>query len=448
MQKFLSMAIACITFTVACSQTGDVAKKLDEYFKAAQNAGMFNGTALVVEKGNTILNMGYGYKDAETKAPATANTIYQIGSVTKQFTAAVILQLAEQGKLKLDDKVSKYFPSLPNAERVRIENLLSHTSGYFNYTNLKNFMMNEVAKPIDQKGMFALFADSALGFEPGTKFSYSNSGYVILGYIIEKVTGKKYEQVVRKQIFTPLQMSHSGFDFTHLADADKAVGYNAFPGSNTTRSPIVDSTVSFSAGAIYSTVGDIYKWNQALSSEKILKKKSLQNAFTPRLNKYGFGWGIDTIDGRRMISHNGGIHGFVSHNSFFPNDNIYVTLLSNSGASKMDQVIKEVRSIVFGKPYALPQVLSEIKVDTGILFKYVGEYELSPAFIITVSLTNGSLKAQATGQPSFDLFAKTENIFFLKAVVAEVEFIKNDKQVVEKLILHQNGQHMQGRKIR
>jgi CubicO group peptidase (beta-lactamase class C family) len=445
MRKILVVIIACSAYVNCFSQT--VAEKLDQYFAAAQKAGSFNGSVLIVEKGKVLLNKGYGYNDAEAKTMADANTIYQIGSVTKQFTSTIILKLAEQGKLKLDDKVSKYFPTLPNAERVAIENLLTHTSGYYNYTNNESFMENEVEKHADQKKIFSLFADSALAFEPGTKFSYSNSGYMLLGYIIEKVTGKKYEQVVRTEIFTPLKMTSSGFDFTHLKSVDRATGYDFLAGDKNKKSSIVDSSVSFSAGAIYSTIGDMYKWNQALSTEKILKRQSLQNAFTPRLEHYGLGWGIDTMKGHKVIAHNGGINGFLSHNSFLPNDSIYITILSNFGSSKIGLESKDALAIVLKENYTLPKAHEEITLDSTVLKKYVGEYELAPTFKIVVRLVNGALQAQATGQPSFDLYAKSENIFFLKVVDAQVEFVKNEKGEVEKMILHQNGQHIPGKKI-
>ncbi|HEX8277943.1 MAG TPA: serine hydrolase, partial [Segetibacter sp.] len=410
--------------------------------------GIFNGSVLITKGGDILINKGYGFKNFETKTTNDPNTIFQIGSVTKQFTSTIILSLAEQGKLSLSDKLNKYFPDFPNADKVTIENLLSHTSGIYNYTNDTSFMAHDVEKAFNSQMLFAMIKNKALEFEPGSKFSYSNSGYLLLGYIIEKVTGKKYEQVVRQQIFTPLKMDHSGFDFTHLKNADKAIGYNAITATTATKSKIVDSSVSFSAGAIFSNLSDLYRWNQSLSTEKILKKGSIENAFKTRQSKYGLGWGIDTIEGRRIITHNGGIDGFLSHNTIIPADSISITILSNSLNAKIGQISKDVFAILYNKPYKLPEEQKEIAVDSVILKQYVGEYELAPTFKITVTQVNGGLKAQATGQPQFDLFAKNENTFFLKVVDAQVEFIKNDKGEVEKLILHQNGQNVPGKKVK
>lgn len=394
------------------------------------------------------MNKGYGFKNVEAKTLNDVNTIYQIGSVTKQFTSTIILKLVEQGKLSLTDKLDKYIPDFPNANKITIENLLSHTSGIYNYTKDTSFMRHEVEKAFNQQRLFTMIKDKPLDFEPGSKYSYSNSGYMLLGYVIEKVTGKKYEHVVREMIFNPLGMTNSGFDFTHLNNKDKATGYDAIVGTTGTKSMIVDSSVSFAAGAIYSTPGDLHKWNQSLSTEKILKRSSFEDAVKPRKQKYGLGWGIDTIEGRRIITHNGGIHGFLSHNSIIPSDSVSITILSNQGSAGIGKISKDVFAILYNKPYKLPEVNKEIEVPTDILKQYIGEYELTPTFKITITLGEKGLKAQATAQPQFDLFAKSENTFFLKVVDAQVEFVKNDKGEVEKLILHQNGLAQPAKKVK
>ncbi len=446
MKKLFFFLITISFHVISFSQS--LSEKLSQYFEAAQKAEIFNGSVMVAKGGNVLINKGFGFKNADAKTLNDSNTIYQIGSVTKQFTSTIILKLAEQGKLSLNDKLSKYFPDLPYAKEITIENLLTHTSGIYNYTNDTSFMQHDVEKAVSQQKIISMFKDKPLEFTPGSKFSYSNSGYMLLGYIIEKVTGKKYEKVVRENIFNPLGMTNSGFDFTHLNNTNRATGYDVIPGTASVKSMIVDSSVSFAAGAVYSTSRDMYKWNQSLLTEKILKKASLENAFKPRLSKYGLGLAIDTIEGKRIITHNGGIHGFLSHNTIIPADSISITILSNAGSANMGQIQKDVFSILYNKPYKLPEVHKAIAVNAAVLQQYAGEYELSPAFIITITLVDGSLKAQATGQPQFDLFAESENRFFLKVVDAQVEFVKNGKGEVDKLILHQNGQHLPGKKIK
>jgi CubicO group peptidase (beta-lactamase class C family) len=425
-----------------------VQQKLDEYLTAAQNADMFNGSVLIAQKGKVLLNKGYGLQNLEQKKPVDANTIYQIGSVTKQFTSTIILRLTEQGKLQLSDKIGKYFPSYTIGKDITIEQLLHHTSGIWNYTNDAAFMQTEVEKPMNEAKMFKLFEAKPLDFTPGSKYSYSNTGYMLLGYIIEKVTGKKYEQVVRQQIFTPLQMNHSGFDFTHLTSPNKATGYNSIAAGKGSKSIAVDSSVSFSAGAMYTITNDLYKWNQSLSTNKILNAASLKNAFTLRLSKYGLGWSIDTVNAKQIITHGGGIHGFLSGNMILPGDSTSITILSNSNTSKMDMLTKDILAILYNQPYKVPEANQEIKVDTAIMRRYTGEYQLAPGFTITIVLIDGALRAQVTGQPQFELYAKKENLFFLRVVDAQMEFLQNDQGEVDRMILHQGGRDHPGKKIR
>src|SRR6187401_2060050 len=287
MKKILILFAALWVVYLSFAQETD---KLDALINAYAKLHKFNGAALVAKNGVILLNKGYGYRNAENKVPNNEQTIFQLGSVTKQFTSAVILKLQEEKKLSVSDKLSKYFPDYPKGDSITIEHLLTHTSGMYNYTNDANFMSNEVTNPASREKIMALFKDKPLDFSPGTGWNYSNSGYSLLGYIIEAVTKKPYYQAVRKYIFTPLHMTHSGFDFTHLKKKEKATGYFSLEGKNPAIAPIVDSSVSFSAGAIYSTVGDLYLWHKALQKNTVLSKAQQEKAYTPVKNKYGYGW--------------------------------------------------------------------------------------------------------------------------------------------------------------
>jgi CubicO group peptidase (beta-lactamase class C family) len=267
-----------------------------------------------------------------------------------------------------------------------------------------------------------------------------------LGYIIEKVEKKPYERVVRERIFQPLAMTNSGFDFTNLSSPYKTKGYFSI-NPKPVPAPIVDSTIAFSAGAIYTTVGDLYKWDRAIYTNKILKPESWKIVFTPQKNKYGYGWGIDTLYGRQFTAHSGGIHGFSSYIIRFPQDEVVVIAFDNSSSNLLGTISKKITAILFNQPYEVPAAKKEIKVDSSVLKQYVGEYELAPGFTITVSVGENGLKGQATGQPAFDLFAEKENTFFLKVVDAKIEFIKDANGVVNEMILFQNGEH-RGKKIK
>ena len=445
MKKYFFLFWIIVFSFPASSQS--IHEKLDSLLTAYEKQSSFNGSVLVAQKGVVIFEKGYGYKNKKAHQLNDGNTIFQIGSITKQFTSAIILQLREKNKLSLQDKLSKYIPDYPNGDQITIENLLTHTSGVYNYTNDADFMRKESIKPIRRDSLIALFKNKPLDFKPGEKFNYSNSGYILLGYIIEKLTGKSYFQVIREYIFQPLHMDHSGFDFGGLTGADKAIG--SVPPEPDLPAAIVDSSVSFSAGAIYTTVGDLYKWDRALYSGKIINQASLQKAFTPHLAKYGYGWMMDSAYGKKIVEHGGGITGFVSFILRVPEDETCIIILDNAPSQvNPGKIASDINSLLNGKEYEIPKARIAINLDTAILKQYVGEYELTPGFIITITLENGSLISQATGQGKAELFAENKNFFFLKVVDAQVEFIKGASNTVEKMELHQNGRLIPGNKIK
>jgi len=422
--------------------------KLDALIDAYAKLYKFNGSALVAKNGVILLNKGYGYRNATDKVANNEQTIFQLGSVTKQFTSAVILKLQEEKKLSVSDKLSKYFPGYPKGDSITIEQLLTHTSGIYNYTNDGKFMANEVTKSANREMMMALFKDKPLDFSPGSSWSYSNSGYSLLGYIIEAVTKKPYEQAVRKYIFTPLKMTHSGFDFTHLKSNEKAIGYFKLNDKEKVEAPIVDSSVSFSAGAIYSTIGDLYLWHKALQKNSILSREQQEKAYTPVKNRYGYGWSIDSIEGKRRVSHGGGIHGFITTIARVPEDDICIVLLSNASNTTVGEISKSIFAILYGKEYELPKERTEIKLPEEKLKEYVGEYELNKDLHVVISLKEGALVAIPTGQKTEILYAEKEDLLFVKSQDIQLEFTRNEKKEIDGFILHQGGAKIPCKKIK
>jgi CubicO group peptidase (beta-lactamase class C family) len=422
--------------------------KLDALIDAYAKLYKFNGSALVAKNGVILLNKGYGYRNATDKVANHEQTIFQLGSVTKQFTSAVILKLQEEKKLTVSDKLSKYFPGYPKGDSITIEQLLTHTSGIYNYTNDQKFMANEVTKSANREMMMALFKDKPLDFSPGSSWSYSNSGYSLLGYIIEAVTKKPYEQAVRKYIFTPLKMTHSGFDFTHLKSNEKAIGYFKLNDKEKVEAPIVDSSVSFSAGAIYSTIGDLYLWHKALQKNSILSREQQEKAYTPVKNRYGYGWSIDSIEGKRRVSHGGGIHGFITTIARVQEDDICIVLLSNASNTTVGEISKSIFAILYGKEYELPKERTEIKLPEEKLKEYVGEYELNKDLHVVISLKEGALVAIPTGQKTEILYAEKEDLLFVKSQDIQLEFTRNEKKEIDGFILHQGGAKIPCKKIK
>ena len=444
MRRIVLSLLVAFLFIYCHAQS--VEQKIDELLTAYSNQNKLNGAVLVAQKGKIIYQKGFGYRNAEQKIPNDVNSIFQIGSITKQFTAAVIMELQQEGKLSVKDKLSKYFPGFANGDKITIENLLNHTSGVHSYTDDTVVMKNDVTKHYSREQMLKLFTSYSPDFEPGTDWHYSNSGYSLLGYIIEKVEKKPYEKAVRERIFRPLSMTNSGFDFSSLSSPNKTKGYFTL-NPNPVPAPIVDSTIAYSAGAIYTTVGDLFKWDRAIYTDKVLKPESWKAVFTPFKNKYGYGWTIDSVYGKLVTAHSGGIHGYSSYILRFPQDDVAVIMFDNTSSNALGTISKNVAAILFNQPYNIPAVRKEIVVDTAILKKYTGEYELAPGFTITVFLGENGLKAQGTGQPSFDLYAEKENVFFLKVVEAKIEFVKDSNGIVNELILYQNGEH-KGKKIK
>lgn len=422
--------------------------KLDNLLSAYAKLYKFNGSALVEKNGVMLLNKGYGFRNAADKTVNNEQTIFQLGSITKQFTAAVILKLQEEKKLSVSDRLSKYFPGYPKGDSITIEQLLTHTSGIYNYTDDGYFMSNEVTKPANREKMMALFKNKPLDFSPGTGWNYSNSGYSLLGYIIEAVTKKPYEQAVRQYIFTPLHMVHSGFDFTHLAAKEKATGYFKLDDKEAPAAPIVDSSVSFSAGAIYSTTGDLYLWHQALQHYIILSKVQQEKAYTPVKNHYGYGWNIDSIEGKRRVSHGGGIHGFVTNIARVPEDDVCVVLLSNASDPTVGDITKSIFAILYGKEYELPKERPVVKLPEEKLKQYEGEYEINKDLHVIMTVKDGELVAAPTGQPTAIMYAEKEDFFFLKAPEIQIEFTRDDKKAISGFILHQNGATIPCKKIK
>lgn len=443
MKKFFLILVAGLAVQFSFSQ--DISK-MEEILNLYTSQYKFNGTVLVAHKGKILLDRGYGYRSLKDSVKHDPNSVFQIGSVTKQFTATVILKLQEKKKLNVNDKLSKYFPDYPKGDSITIRQLLSHTSGIFNYTNDAEFMNKEVTNPATREKMMARFKDKPLDFSPGTKWSYSNSGYMLLGYIIEDVANMSWEKAVRKYIFNEAGMQLSGFDFTHLQDPEKSIGYFRIKSDGNTAAPIVDSSVSFAAGSIYSTTGDLYKWFLALQANKIMKASSKAQAFTPVMNKYGYGWGVDTIAGQRSIGHSGGIHGFVSNMVFVPEDSTVVILLNNFSTSQLGAITKSLLAVIYNQPYELPKEKTAIGMTEEELKQYTGVFELSPELVVNIYVENGKLIGAPEGQEPLQLHPEKKDNFFLKEIEAKVRFNRNEKDEVVSMTLFQNGGEMTGKK--
>jgi CubicO group peptidase (beta-lactamase class C family) len=361
---FLGVFIITGLFNVAYGQAK--ADKLDKLIRAYAEYGKFNGSVLVAEKGKVIYKKGLGLADMEWNIPNKPDTKHRLGSITKQFTAMLIMQLVEQGKLKLDVPISTYLPdySKKNGDIITIHHLLTHSSGIPNMTSFPGFVKDVMRNSYSPAQLVNMSADSTLQFKPGERFAYSNSGYLLLGYIIEKVTGKSYEQLLQENIFTPLKMNNTGYDHHRTLLKNRASGYEK-NGRHYVNADFIDMSVPHAAGALYSTVEDLYLWDQALYGNQLLRKENMELLFTKHIpsggSYYGYGWGIgkiplgNTAERIETIGHGGGINGFNTQITRIPSDKSFIVLLNNTGGAPLGEMVNAIAAILYDKSYDLPK---------------------------------------------------------------------------------------------
>jgi CubicO group peptidase (beta-lactamase class C family) len=548
----------------------DHAAKIQEVLATAHKYRQFNGAALVAENGKVVYKGGFGLANMEWNIPNTPDTKFRLGSITKQFTATVILQLVEQGKIKLDGKLSDYLPDYRKdvGEKVTIHHLLTHTSGIPSYTSQPGFFENVSRNPYKVDEFVKKYASGNLEFEPGSKFLYNNSGYFLLGAIIEHVTGKPYEQVLKENIFDPVGMKNTGYDHHNTVIAKRATGYIKTPDSYA-NSPYLDMSIPYAAGSLYSTVEDLYLWDQALYTDKLISAQSKALMYTPFLDNYAYGWAITKASFKQnnadvpVITHGGGINGFTTTIVRFPNEKNLIVMLDNTNTEYLDRLSDSITKIIYNQPYELPKIsivsvlektINEKGIEAGIaqyrdlkakqaatydfseselnqlgyrllrsgkpkeaieIFKlnveaypkgfnaydslaeaystinerelaiqnykkslelnpnntnaaevikrldkppvvvdakvfdtYVGEYEVGPGFVLRVFREGDKLMTQATGQGVFEIFPESETVFYPRAFVAKLTFVKDAEGKVTGIKIDQNGRVTLGKRIK
>lgn len=416
--------------------------KIDDYVKGALERQKLPGVSIaVVRNGEIVKAKGYGLANIELNVPATAETIYQSGSVGKQFTATAVMMLVEEGKIGLDDKISKYFVDAPERwSGITVRHLLTHTAGTTDYPKDFDFRRDYTEDELLKKA-----AEIPLAFAPGEKWSYSNMGYVMLGILISKVTGKFYGEFLKERIFKPLEMNTARI----ISEADivpnRAAGYRQVKGELKNQEWVSPSMNTTADGSLYLTVLDMAKWDAALYTEKLLKKSSLAQMWTPvklstgKSQQYGFGWGFSEVRGHKIIEHGGAWQGFTSHIARYVDDKLTIIVLVNRAGGNPGAIAHGIAGLY--NPELAPPERKEARLDPKIFDDYVGQYELAPGVVLTVTRETDKLWAQAGEQLKAELFPESETRFFLKVVEAEVTFVKDSSGKVTHLILHQAGDH-------
>jgi CubicO group peptidase (beta-lactamase class C family) len=441
MQRFF----LCLLVSAVAGLAQDTAR-MSDVVKAQSAGDRFMGSVLVAKDGTTVFEQSSGWANIEWKIPNTAVTKFRLGSMTKQFTAAAILLLEEQGKLKVEDPLSKFIPSAPEAwKSVTLYHLLTHTSGVPSFTDLSEYGTWKLS-PENPAQMMAHIRDKPLDFTPGEKFKYSNSGYVLLGWVVELASGQSYETFLREHVFRPLGMNDSGYDSNTAVIPQRASGYVPGP-SGLTNAPYIDMHVPGGAGALYSTTADLLRWTQGLFGGKLLSAASLEKMTTPFKSSYAFGLVVSTVKGHKVISHEGGIEGFNTQLTYYPESKVTVVVLANVNGTAVGELAGQLAALAFGETVTLSAERKEVEVPVAVLQRYVGVYRLSSQITSTIRLTDGRLTIQLSGQAALPLFAESERKFFLKIVDVQVEFFTDEQGKVTHLVQYQNGQERQAGRI-
>ncbi|MCE3076847.1 serine hydrolase [Chryseobacterium gwangjuense] len=377
-------------------------EKINNLVDAYSHLNRYNGSILVAEKGKIIFEKSFGIQDFQTQEKNTNESIYRIYSTTKTFTATLILLLNEEKKLSLTDKLSKYYPDFPKGDSITIENLLTHTSG-----------IPEGTPPESTKNE-ATFLESIykqpFAFSPGTNWSYSNPNYYILGYIIAKVSGISYQKALQHYILDPLGMKNTGFYFKELKNKNKTTGYEYLSPHNYREAVVYDYNHPHAAGAMYSTVEDLYKFYQGLTAYKILKKETLEKAQTPLKDyHYGYGWQEQKMKEKTIIGHDGGGPGFICRFLTIPEDDVCVIMLSNVRDNSVFEIGQKIMSIMGNQTYNTPKKLG---IDTKQEAYLTGLYQSKDSYFYILANDN-QLIFKETNQGDGILFTESNTKFYI-----------------------------------
>lgn len=447
LNRFITLIALCLfVFQTASAQKSpsnrEITAKVDEYMKTAVEFERFTGSILIAKDGKPIVSKGYAMANIEFDAPNKPDTVFRLASLTKQFTAAAIMILQERGKLNVNDLACKHLAQCPEAwKTITIHHLLTNTHGISGISAADIGALRGLPIPHDQ--WYEATSKKPLEYAPGEKFKYLTSGYTLLGYIIERASGKSYGEFLQENIFTPLGMNRSGYEDPLKIIKNRATGYDQLPGNPITNLPYREIVRMYSSGGVYSTTEDLLLWSNAFANEKILSKKSIEEIFTPFKEMYpgtGYAYGFWTSQkfGRRRIAHGGNATGFITYFAYYPEDRVTVIVLSNNQRGSAGKINDVLSAITFGEKYETPKERKAITIASSILEKYVGEYQAQfPPTNYNITIENGKLMFNEINFLKTEMFAESEIDFFLKAADMRIKFVKDANGTVTGFIVDQ-----------
>jgi CubicO group peptidase (beta-lactamase class C family) len=378
------------------------------------DAEMFMGSVLVAKDDKILFSKGYGMADLEWSVANSPTTRFNIASMTKQFTAASILLLEDRGKLNTSDPIKKYFPDAPPPwDKITIYHLLTHTSG----------ISGDAARYEPGPPEKLNFNDKPLDFQPGEQWAYTNLGYIVLGYLIEKISGQSYEDFVQQNIFKPLAMNDSGlFSYVTIIPR-RASGY--WPGANGLQNADrPDTRYGFSAGGLYSTTEDLLRWEEGLFGGKLLSPASLKKMTTPFKSDYACGLHVTRPNGRLMIEHDGNNIGYNADMAYYPEDHLAVIVLANQNGTATGEITKALAAVAHGDPVPTPNIHKQILLPKEILAPYAGTYQF-PTYTAKIIPEGDHLLVTFDNGNTLPVFPESETKFFSKPWPIQFEFKKD-----------------------
>jgi D-alanyl-D-alanine carboxypeptidase len=425
--------------------------RLDTLVGASYKPNEPGATVIVVKDGKTLLRKAYGIADTKGMKPMEAGMVLRLGSITKQFTAVGILMLAEEGKLALTDDITRFFPDYPaKGRKITVEHLLTHTSGIASYTSRTDYPLT-MGRDVTPAQMIDSFKNDPLDFEPGTAYRYNNSGYFLLGAIIEKVSGMPYAKFVEQRIFVPLGMKDTAYEGYERSKTAHAAGHTQGAQGYEHSTPLSMSQ-PYAAGSLVSSVDDLARWDAAVSQGKLLKPASWKRAFTPytladgKPTGYGYGWQVGSLQGVPVVSHGGGINGFSTYALRLPEQKVFVAVLSNAdgGVANPGVVASKAAALAMGKPF---REFREIALDAATLDRYVGVYEVEKGVTRSFRREGEVLVMQRSGRSPMRLKAFSPNGFYLPDGYDWFEFVLDDKGRAASVNQYFDGKEMKQPRI-
>lgn len=448
--KFLNIIVfvSLCFFNLETTNAQDLKSQVDEYLLSHSQPDAPGASVLIAKDGKAIYKKAVGMANLELDVPLSTDNVFEIGSITKQFTAVSILMLEEQGKLKVEDEITKYIPDYPtNGKTITIHNLLNHTSGIKSYTSMESFIKH-ARTDMTPTELIDVFKNEPLDFDPGEKFLYNNSGYILLGHIIEVVSEQSYAAFIQDHIFSKLSMKSSYYGSMKNIIKNRAYGYqdrNGFVNAD-----YLSLTLPYAAGSIMSTVDDLLIWQNAISANKLIKSSSLEKAINgSTLNSgekipYGYGWSQGSVNGSDTYQHSGGIFGYVTNGIFLPKENMYVIALSNCDCSNVGLISTTIAAMAIGKPF--PDKKDAITLSVDKLKKWTGAYEFEDGAVRFITLKENQLKSQREGSEIFDIYAMSDDHFIFEEGTISYQFGMN-KDSSKYVTMSSNGDESKGKAV-